>query len=740
MPSYFRIVNGFATGGRATMIDREERKRRYDESALKAPELTILSDLPLARDEAFRDTFELDFRLGPIYDILRHPQTRTPMAIAVYGDWGAGKTSAMRWLDDKLAIWNEKGKGSDKVRVKTVWFYPWKYHSKEDVWRGLISEVIIKSINVEDATIATVTNAAKRFAGFLGRSFVQVLANIKLKGKAGPLEGELSLSAIKQILDEYHEAAHPEKAFLNEFEEILRSWLDDTLGENERMVIFIDDLDRCLPEVALEVLEALKLYLNIERLLFVVGIDRTVVDQLVQKHYERLGLAPEKSGKYLAKMFQAEVPVEPSEKQTAAYLSDQLADVGLWTARLSEEDRAIFEGVILRRAESNPREVKRLINSALMFGAGAIIGSENVGNEDSRMEFRQGLQVFFVREILDKRHGRARLQIQEVGQRFFAAWSKIVCADPDALRSLSASALRFQEKQSEATDTIGPDAPLESILEIPQPYQSLLKEPMFHNLLFLLQDADLGELMRIPYPRNEALVARMARPVQPEGFIRELQANMVRVPGGKFTMGSEELIIERPVHEVTLKSFEISATAVTQAQYEAVMGNNPSYFIEPDCPVECVSWEEAMAFCERLSEKEGRSYALPSEAQWEYACRAGSTTRFCYGDDDNGLGEYAWYKQNSAGRTHPVAEKKPNAWGLYDMHGNVWEWCQDSWHDNYKGAPTDGSAWGEPVDALRVLRGGSWSNLAQRCRSAFRNNNTPADRSHNIGFRVVRTP
>jgi formylglycine-generating enzyme required for sulfatase activity len=721
------------------MDDREERKNRHRDMALMAPELTIVSDLPLAPDEAFRDTFELDFRLGPIYDILRHPKTRTPMAIAIYGDWGSGKTSAMRWLDDKLAIWNGDGDMEGKVRVKTVWFYPWKYHSKEDVWRGLISEVIIKTIDVERATNATVTDAAKQFAGFLGRSFVQVLANIKLKVKEGPVEGELSLSAIKQILDEYREAAHPEKAFLNEFEETLRSWLSRMLGDSQRMVIFIDDLDRCLPEVALEVLEALKLYLNIEKLLFVVGIDRIVVDQLVCEHYKKLGLAPEKGSKYLAKMFQAEVPVEPSERQMAAYLRDQLADVELWTRSLTDDDRQIFEGIILRRAESNPREVKRLINTALMFGAGAIMGSDHA-DQDARMEFRQGLQIFFVREILDKRHGRARLQTQDMGQRFFAAWSGIVCGNPKAPRTLSVAASRGSEKgemPSEFPDMARAGSP-EAVSETPQEYREILTDSSFRSLLYLLQDSDLGELMRIPYPKAETLVARMAQPIQPEGFVRELRANIVRLPGGKFTMGGEEFDDEKPVQEVTLSAFEISATPVTQAQYEAVMRDNPSHFIDPDSPVECVSWEDAMAFCKKLSREEGRTYTLPSEAQWEYACRAGRTTRFCFGDNDDGLDEYGWYAKNSEGRTHPVARKKPNPWELYDMHGNVWEWCLDSWHGNYKGALTDGSAWEDPESAFRVLRGGSWSSNPIYCRSANRNPLTPGHRLHHVGFRVVR--
>ena len=128
---------------------------------------------------------------------------------------------------------------------------------------------------------------------------------------------------------------------------------------------------------------------------------------------------------------------------------------------------------------------------------------------------------------------------------------------------------------------------------------------------------------------------------------------------------------------------------VTQKQWKKVMGNNPSNFKGEDRPVESVSWEDVQEFVKKLNEKEGTDkYRLPSEAEWEYACRAGTQTRYSFGDDESKLNEYAWYDKNSGSETHPVGQKKPNSWDLYDMHGNVWEWVQDRWHDKYKGAPS----------------------------------------------------
>jgi len=222
--------------------------------------------------------------------------------------------------------------------------------------------------------------------------------------------------------------------------------------------------------------------------------------------------------------------------------------------------------------------------------------------------------------------------------------------------------------------------------------------------------------------------------------ISVLLSTLVSIPGGTFQMGSTDNSSEMPVHEVTLPGFEIGAYEVTQAQYEAIMGNNPSYFQGQGTeynPVEMVSWYEAREFCTQLSAQTGRTFTLPSEAQWEYACRAGSTTRYSFGDDDGLLGYYAWYWVNSNDTTHPVGTKLPNAWGLYDMHGNLWEWCLDSWHESYVGAPNDGGAWEPETGSYRLVRGGGWNPNPGICRSAYRLYDEPGIHHSDDGFRVV---
>jgi formylglycine-generating enzyme required for sulfatase activity len=169
------------------------------------------------------------------------------------------------------------------------------------------------------------------------------------------------------------------------------------------------------------------------------------------------------------------------------------------------------------------------------------------------------------------------------------------------------------------------------------------------------------------------------------------------IPSGTFFMGSPDddpqaCSDEKPQHEVTIDyEFEMGITPITQGQWQAVMGNNPSHFKGEDRPVENVTWDDATEFCKKLSELTGEVYRLPSEAEWEYACRAGTTTRFWCGDELTK--DVAVFSDSETKPTGPGYGRKPNQFGLYDTHGNVWEWCKDDWHDNYEGAPTDGSAW-----------------------------------------------
>ena len=221
-----------------------------------------------------------------------------------------------------------------------------------------------------------------------------------------------------------------------------------------------------------------------------------------------------------------------------------------------------------------------------------------------------------------------------------------------------------------------------------------------------------------------------------KGYIK-----MVKVEGGTFQMGSNENDSEKPIHQVTLSTFEIGKYLVTQQQWEGIMGSNPSYFKNyKDCPVERLNWKDVDEFIKKLNTRyPGMNYRLPTEAEWEFAARGGNqrASSFTYSGSNN-VGEVGWYRDNSGKKTHPVGQKKPNELGLYDMSGNVWEWCED-WYTNYPSDPQNNPS-GPSSGTDRVLRGGSWNRNAYSLRTAYRYINEPYRRRSVIGFRLARTP
>ncbi|MHC4570053.1 MAG: KAP family P-loop NTPase fold protein [Planctomycetota bacterium] len=450
----------------------------FEQFVKRTPQLTVLTDQPLTPEdtkETFTDDpFNFRYKVGPVFDILRYRDPvsknkekveqrdlRTPMAILISGGWGTGKTSAMKWLECLLEEWNRAGP-TGGTKVRPVWFYPWKYHKKEDVWRGLIAEVILNAMNKE-ADSRTIIEAFKTAALFIGKSAIDLAASTKIKLSNLEISGKV----LQDIKNNLTDAIYPEAAYLNPYEKVIQDWLNKTLSRNERMVIFIDDLDRCMPEVALQVLEALKLYLNTEKLIFVLGVDKEVVEKLVVEHYKKLGLVraeekdrPEtkeekvkseqdrthrlrdeqKARLYLSKMFQVEIELSPNQQQVRAFLDKHLAAAPYWSDSLSVEHQRLFRGLLLTLAGRNPREVKRILNSALMSGAG--IQMMKIEEGKPRPSFEQGLQDFFIRRILQRPYYEriAGMIDTDEGRRFLHDWSQFVLQqateDPDGLNDL----------------------------------------------------------------------------------------------------------------------------------------------------------------------------------------------------------------------------------------------------------------------------------------------------------------
>jgi formylglycine-generating enzyme required for sulfatase activity len=253
------------------------------------------------------------------------------------------------------------------------------------------------------------------------------------------------------------------------------------------------------------------------------------------------------------------------------------------------------------------------------------------------------------------------------------------------------------------------------------------KDVVYEKEIEKLKKEIEGLNKKIDTRKNENTEEQNENTEEPEKLAKQgnsIGMKFTLVTAGEFYMGSEESYDEKPVHNVKIKNpFYLGTYPVTQREWKAIMGDNPSKFKGDDLPVEEVSWDDVQKFIKKLNEKEGTDkYRLPSEAEWEYACRAGTTTRYSFNSDD---------------KTHPVGQKEPNLWGLYDMHGNVWEWVQDEWHDDYNGAPTDGSA-GEGDGADRVVRGGSWRNFAGVRQSAIHAWDNRGGLYDSLGFRLLR--
>jgi hypothetical protein len=366
---------------------------------------TLLSDRAFEAETDDAEGFNMPFIMGPIFDVIRNINTRTPLTVGIYGGWGTGKTSAMEWLHGIVRESNKVER--PETKIVPVWFYPWKYQNKDDVWRGIIAEVILATLDkttlmeAANADLLTsegreiILNAAKRFGPALGKTFVSAVSKLSLKASAKAGENEVSIegTSLKEIIDDLKVNLNPERNYLNSFENELSSWVDKHVKNDERILVFIDDLDRCLPEVTLQVLEALKLYLNIPKLIFVVGVDKDVVEQIVIKHYDTQGVTKEKAEQYLAKMFQIEVQVGPTEQEIGDYFEKAVTGMELWKS-IKSEHQEVLGNTIKAIAKRNPREIKRIANAALLGGMGA-----KWNLSESEDAFAVGVMIYLLKRI-----------------------------------------------------------------------------------------------------------------------------------------------------------------------------------------------------------------------------------------------------------------------------------------------------------------------------------------------------
>ncbi|MCA2719312.1 SUMF1/EgtB/PvdO family nonheme iron enzyme [Microcystis sp. M169S2] len=809
-----------------------------------------------------------------IAEFLLHEQTQPPLTLSVEGEWGSGKSSFMKMLEEYL-----RKKGG-----RTVWFNAWRHDKAESVWaafalsfikqistpknwrdlpriilgyfklqllrfnleKGLFELIkalpliifvicasiaipfiliiygvegineLIRATTSQDVFWSKINSVFKLLftAGGLTLSGAGIFAGIKSLSR----NFQRLLQNPKNNLIKYIEAPDYKKqsAFVEEFHEDFAKIVDAYIG-NDRVYVFIDDLDRCEHPKSADLMQAINLMIADDpSVVFILGMDREKVAASLAVKYENILkylpsetaeidpdiLARRSANKGLAygytfieKFVQLPFlvpqpsrsdfehfliqlatstpsnlqPAKPyftffqsfwgkfklalpqrnnSQKHLTSPTSNQTSDLKNLSldnpsieSEQTEKEKA--RAAVIKRLEAiqvnnfdkdsqTVRNVIMMVAPALDYNPRRIKHFINVFRLKVYIANETGL--FFEKRDKDDNLLEPSLTFEQLG-KFTAISLKwpLLLSDLENDKKILAKLEEFaldEEKTKEYEESIrywGSHTKLKALMAYGH-------EKSAANSKFSLAEVNVDKLLQVS-PK----IIRQTETV----ILPNFNPEMVDIPAGKFNMGSDEN--EKPIHQVIVPAFQIGKYPITQAQYQAVMGNNPSRFSgNPQNPVESVTWFNAQAFCEKLSQLTGKNYRLPTEAEWEYACRAGTKTRFSFGDDKEQLGDYAWVDGNSNNTTHPVGEKRPNPWGIYDMHGNVWEWCADSYHESYADKPDNikenGSIpWTDNniTNASSIIRrGGSWCRDPLAYSSAYRGKSV-ADIRNDIGFRVV---
>lgn len=818
-----------------------------------------------------------------IAEFLLHEQTQPPLTLSVEGEWGSGKSSFMKMLEEYL-----RKKGG-----RTVWFNAWRHDKAESVWaafalsfikqistpknwrdlprvilghfklqllrfnleKGLFELIkalpviifvicasiaipfilivygvegineLIRATTSQDVFWSKINSVFKLLftAGGLTLSGAGIFAGIKSLSR----NFQRLLQNPKNNLIKYIEAPDYKKqsAFVEEFHEDFAKIVDAYIG-NDRVYVFIDDLDRCEHPKSADLMQAINLMIADDpSVVFILGMDREKVAASLAVKYENILkylpsetteidpdiLARRSANKGLAygytfieKFVQLPFLVpQPSQSDFEHFLT-QLATstppnlqpakprfpffqsfwgksalsprnnskkVSISPIRESnpssshdttieavqkEKEKAIKRleaiQVIFDKESQRVRDVILMVAPALDYNPRRIKHFINVFRLKVYIANETGL--FFEERGENDNLLVPSLTFEQLG-KFTAISLKwpLLLSDLENDKKILAKLEEFaldEEKTQEYEESIrywGSHTKLKALMAYGH-------EKSAANSKFSLAEVNVDKLLQV----SPKIIRSANEPIQRKQISQNIKISqnitslppdfhleMVDIPAGKFNMGSNEYEDEKPIHEVIVPAFQIGKYPITQAQYQAVMEKASSSFSRnPQNPVKSVSKNDAEVFCEKLSQLTGKNYRLPTEAEWEYACRAGTKTRFSFGDDKEQLGDYAWVDGNSNNTTHPVGEKRPNPWGIYDMHGNVWEWCADSYHESYADKPDNikenGSIpWTDNniTNASSIIRrGGSWCRDPLAYSSAYRGKSV-ADIRNDIGFRVV---
>ncbi len=719
-----------------------------------------LTDLPTDEDR-------LDFTpyVETLVDIIRSPGANTPLTIGVFGTWGAGKTSLMRMVQRRLLV---------KDGFRTAWFDAWKYDKETALWRALLLQVLEalrKAIPREEekalgelADLQTTLYRAldREETGSLqidwgrtgsglaqgalqiGLSFLPILGPLtklveELQERGSTTAAEKLIAAVQRQRTQIH---IEQVQFLEQFHARFDDLINTHIRKNKhRLIVFIDDLDRCMPEKAIEALEAIKLFLDVEGCVFMLGLDQDVIARGIELKYRELSPREDSAGEgrfliegahYLEKIIQLPFQIPPIEREDM---------IGFVQNLVSDWPAADCPHVFAEGLGNNPRQIKRAVNVFLLLW--------NLAQKRKKK--------------LQGRIKPVRLAKVVTIQNVYPALYEALKRTPRLLRELEdyyraeVSPLPEGEARSEP-----------GRLEPPPILSPYVNRAAVRRLLTMhLPDTPDVNFSGLPLSELRlyfTLTRRAEAPqVTPAELPREVfEPHLVRIPAGLFTMGSTDAQTETAIqagmnkawaerehlqHEINLPEYYIGKYPVTNTEYRAFVRDagytSPQHWDEGepppekgDHPVVNVSWRDAKAYCRWLSEKTGKTYRLPTEAEWEKAARGTDGKTYPWGDEFDPA--KCNTKESGLGNTTPVGQYSPqgdSAYGCADMAGNVWEWC-NTLLKAYPYDPKDGRE-DETASGHRVLRGGSWYSEGYAGRASARHDYSPGVKLNDWGFRVV---
>jgi formylglycine-generating enzyme required for sulfatase activity len=701
------------------------------------------------------DKLGFDAYSSGLVEMIRSVEANGSFTIGLYGEWGQGKTSMLRLIEDGI----ENKVSHDGKEILTVWFDPWQYSSEE--------HVIIPFFH----TLASYLEAhikgkkKKKDAKPVGRKvldFLKLLSQVPVAIAYGteftikaPLIVESKFKfkdAIENAKKKSQPAVQKEvKKYESMYYRLISTLQTSAKDLGLKIVVFIDDLDRCLPEKAVELLEGIKVFLDLSGFVFVLAVARDVIELGIKYRHRQLYNDTEndpilKTKDYMDKIIQFSLAMPtPAPELLEDMLEESLKDM---------PEIKPYISTIQRSMGSNPRSLKRFINT-ITYNFW-VAKNKSIGDRLKEELLIKIILILFIFPDLYKVIQRTPSHLLKIQARLEEE-QKLIKADGDNPKLAAARQIRTATEFTEINDLNLFNTPnYEKITEILGLYErremsideGFANEEEVRKYLNLLSatSGDVSEALETGAFTGADETAKTTD----SSVLQHVMANrMIPLEGGHIVMREEDSDYELSTR---VPPFLLDKYPVTQDLYEKVLGKdkNRSRFPGGDRPVENVSWFDAVKFCNLLSRELGLNpvYAiegekvmadfgitgirLPSETEWELACRGGTDV-----NTDCDPDKTAWHKQNSNGSTQGVGKKEPNPLGLYDMLGNVWEWCWDR-HGNYPGI--EPIEWRGPKEGPdRVFRGGSWNNSPGSCRADYRLSVNPSFHDHDLGFRLARS-